>query len=308
MSRIPDTKDRAAIILAGGDGTRLRELTRKILGKEVPKQFCPVIGEATLLEQTRKRVSLAVAPDKTIAVVTRPHERFYAPLLADIPLQSLVVQPDNRGTVTAILYSLFRLAEIVPNAAVALIPSDHYVDDDAAFMRHIDLAFEAVDARPELTVLLGITPDRPEAGYGWIEPAQPLTLEHAAIFRVSRFWEKPSRGLAQGLLDRGCLWNSFVVVARLSTLLGLIMMALPRLYLSFAEVRPTLGTVFEDQTIRRLYADVAAADFCAQVLAKFPVNLAVLPVVGVSWSDLGEPRRVMETLASIGVRPQWAAA
>jgi len=171
MSRIPDTKDRAAIILAGGDGTRLRELTRKILGKDVPKQFCPVIGERTLLEQTRKRVSLAVAPGTTIAVVTRPHERFYAPLLADIPLQNLVVQPENRGTATAIIYSLLRLANIVPNAAVALIPSDHYVDDDTAFMRHIDLAFEAVEARPELTVLLGITPDRPEAGYGWIEPA-----------------------------------------------------------------------------------------------------------------------------------------
>jgi len=131
---------------------------------------------------------------------------------------------------------------------------------------------------------------------GQERPAVTGVREQAGrvLVQVSRFWEKPSRGLAQGLLYRGCLWNSFVVVARLSTLLGLIMMALPRLYLSFAEVRPTLGTAFEDETIRRLYADLAAADFCAQVLAKFPVNLAVLPVVGVSWSDLGEPRLIRD--------------
>jgi len=99
---------RAAVILAGGNGTRFRELSRKIAGHDLPKQFCRVIGEATLLDQTRKRVALSVPAELTLAVVTRAHERFFVSLLADMPAQNVVVQPDNRGTAPAILYSLLR--------------------------------------------------------------------------------------------------------------------------------------------------------------------------------------------------------
>ena len=75
--------DRWAIILAGGDGTRLRPLTRVIAGDERPKQFCAVLGNDTLLDQTRSRVALSVAPAQTLFVLTRAHAPFYAPLLGD---------------------------------------------------------------------------------------------------------------------------------------------------------------------------------------------------------------------------------
>src|SRR5262245_840244 len=98
-------QDRWAVILAGGDGTRLRSLTRSISGDERPKQFCRLFGGQTLLDQTRQRVSLSVELDKTLVVVTAGHEKFYQQL----PDESLVIQPSNKGTAPAILYSLLRI-------------------------------------------------------------------------------------------------------------------------------------------------------------------------------------------------------
>jgi mannose-1-phosphate guanylyltransferase len=299
-------RERAAIILAGGEGSRLRSLTRKIAGQDIPKQFCPIFGTETLVEQTLRRVALKIEPRLTSVVVTRTHERLYTSILAGMPSRNLVVQPQNRGTAPAILYSLLRLAEIAPQAKVAIFPSDHFVGDDQNFMRHVEIAFTATASRPELTVLLGIAPQWPESSYGWIEPG--TAIGDTPVFTVRCFWEKPRTDLARELLYRGCLWNSFVMVGHLSALLGLFLTALPELYLAFKKIRPVVDTTFEEKTIERLYADLRSTGFSEQVLAERPVNLAVLPVRGIEWSDLGEPRRVMDTIARTGIRPQWLAA
>ena len=217
-----ENQNRWAIILAGGEGKRLSSLTRRVAGDARPKQFCPLIGSTSLVEQTRSRVSLSIADDNILVVVTRAHERYYGPMLGEVRQQNLVIQPDNRGTAAAILYSLLRLSKLAPTAYVALFPSDHFVSDERHFMRHVDLAFDAVRLRPEMTVLLGIAADSAETSYGWIEPGQPVGTDHASIFDVQQFWEKPPAELAKRLLDSACLWNSFVMVGRLSTLLGLI--------------------------------------------------------------------------------------
>src|SRR5260370_21329993 len=91
-------QNRFAIILAGGDGTRLSEVTRRISGDATPKQFCPVIGNTSLLEQTRLRVALAIVEDRTLIVLNRAQERHYLDLLDEILPENLVIQPANRGT------------------------------------------------------------------------------------------------------------------------------------------------------------------------------------------------------------------
>jgi mannose-1-phosphate guanylyltransferase len=300
--------NRAAIVLAGGDGTRLRDLTRRITGQYVPKQFCPLIGSSTLLEQTFDRVALAVAPEHTLTVVNLQHERFYAPLLSHLPPSRLVAQPENRGTAVAIVYALLRMAQSAPEVSVALFPCDHYIDDDAEFMRHVRYAFEAVEERPEQMILLGIVPGHPEPGYGWIECGRPVSAERARICHVRRFWEKPRPEIAAQLMAQGCLWNSFVIVARLSTLLSLVIMAKPELHAAFRSVCWEPGSGLEETKMRSLYAKLASQDFSSEILARFPANLAVLPVCGVAWSDLGEPQRVMDTLLQMGVQPRWASA
>src|SRR6185369_11465420 len=103
-------RDRWAVILAGGDGTRLQSMTRVITGDNRPKQFVPVIGGSTLLNQTRRRVALSIEPSRTMIVLTQKHQRFYQSLREEIPRGLLPEQPENKGTAPAILYALLRVA------------------------------------------------------------------------------------------------------------------------------------------------------------------------------------------------------
>jgi mannose-1-phosphate guanylyltransferase len=299
------SSDRAAVILAGGAGSRLKPLTSRIAGEDVPKQYCRLLSKQTLLDQTRNRVALVVDPALTLVAVTQEHERFYRPLLTNGGASKLVVQPQNRGTAPAILYALLRLAKRVPRTAVAVFPCDHYVSDDRLFMHHVELAFQVIASRPELIVLLGITPDHAEPNYGWIDSGDGFGVDGAALFAVRRFWEKPGRAAAQTLLRQGCLWNSFVFIAQLSTLILAIMRAAPALCSTFASLRSSLGMMAEDEAVRRLYDKLPSVDFSRQVLEKCPEGLAVLPVCGVDWSDLGEPDRVLELVHRIDARPSW---
>ncbi len=302
--------NRWAIILAGGEGTRLADLSCRIAGEKTPKQFCRIINDQSLIEQTRQRVELAVPKDRIFYTLSRSHERYYVPMLFDVLLARLVVQPANKGTAPAILYALMRLGLVDPNAHVALFPSDHYVSDDRLFMRHIEVAFDAIDARPELTVALGIAPSTAEPEYGWIEPASPFRCGEETLFHVSRFIEKPSAEAAHEMYAHGrCLWNSFVLVARLANLLALMIRTLPELYDLFAEFSGTLGTEFESEAVEKIYRTIAPVDFCRSVLMSThaPNHVSVLPVSGLYWNDLGSPSRVLATIARLEMRPQWLA-
>jgi mannose-1-phosphate guanylyltransferase len=279
------TPDHRAIILAGGENGPV--IAQRAISNDVPMQFCPSFGNESMLERTRKRAALAIPAEQTLFVVTKTQERFYAPLLADVPSSRLVVQPQNRGTAAAILYGLLRSLSVAPTASVAIFPSDHYVADDAAFMRYIDLAFDGVRARPDVLVLLGVTPDGPEADYSWIEMGERIA-QYFQLFRVKRFWRKPSSELAARLWRSGCLWNSFVMVARIPTVLDLLMRALPELYASFASIESELGAASEALTLERVYADSPSVNLSEDVLSPFSEQLTVLPVSGVRWSNPGK--------------------
>ena len=301
------SNDRWAVILAGGDGTRLQSLTRTISGDDRPKQFCPIIAGRTLLDQTSRRVALSVAPDHTLTVLTRTHERFYAPLLKNVPKAHLLVQPENKGTTPAILFSLLRIAQLSPNAAVAFFPSDHYFANDEQFMSHIESAFDTARTHPETVTLLGIKPESPEVEYGWIEPDVSLFGQlPRSISRVRKFWEKPSALVARELMERGCLWNSFVMVGRVDAFLKMTERALPALFDFFSLIAPSFGTTSEASALSKLYSWVPLSNFSHEVLAMRPDDLAVMQVSEVGWSDLGEPKRVFSTLQQIGLQTQWA--
>jgi mannose-1-phosphate guanylyltransferase len=158
-----------SLILAGGDGTRLGSLTRQIAGDTRPKQFCQLLDGDTLLDRTRRRVDLLARFDRQVVVVTREHARFYGRLADDLAPGRLVEQPANRGTAPGVLYPLLRIAELGGDVPVAIFPSDHFVDDDPVFVGAVSAAVDAVEARPDLVVLLGIEATEPETGYGWIE-------------------------------------------------------------------------------------------------------------------------------------------
>jgi mannose-1-phosphate guanylyltransferase len=297
----------AAIILAGGNGTRLLSLARKITGKDTPKQFCSLFGNETLLDQTRRRVALAIPPVRTITVLARQHEPYFGRLI-DTSKMNLVVQPSNRGTAPAILYALLRLVKLGHRGVVAVFPADHYVSHEHRFMLHVQAATKSALLHKEQIVLLGVKADKPESQYGWIEPAIQVDFgasDRTAVVPVRRFWEKPDPKLALELLQRGCLWNTSVMVGTASAFLDIFARAIPQVYGSLAQVLPLLGTAQEQDAVEQVYSGINQYGFSDSVLSEFAENLSVLPVSGLVWNDLGEPTRVLATIDQLGCRPKW---
>jgi mannose-1-phosphate guanylyltransferase len=297
-----NTNHRWAVVLAGGDGARLRSLTRMLAGDERPKQFCTVIGNETLLQQTARRIGSLIPHEQTLVVINKNHRHYVESQIPELSGR-LILQPENRGTAPAILNSLLSLHRSDPGARVALFPSDHYFTDDAAFMRSVRSAFAASEQRPDMVVLLGIAPDHPEVDYGWIQPGRPLPgVLDGSLLRVDRFWEKPAFPLAEDLFARGCLWNSFVLIGAVERLLRLVREAVPELYRLFELAQPYLGTPAESEVLTDLYTYLEPVDFCGQVLSAYPEELTVLPVHHAGRVDLGRPERALAARKDVGER------
>jgi len=288
---------RWGVILAGGDGKRLLPLTRRITGDDRPKQFCALTGGETLLKQTRRRVARITPEARTLLILTRTHERYYADEVMEVPSSCLLIQPHNHGTAPAIAYGLTSLRQMDPQGLVAFFPSDHHFANDGAFVAHIDLAFAQAKSHPARVILLGIEPEAPEETYGWIEPGCPLAGDSTnRISNVSRFWEKPSRRTASHLMRRGCLWNSFVMVGTVDAFINMIRHTLPNLLAGLEYICATTDSGTREKGLRDLYHKVPATNFSDEVLVARPSDLAVIRARGLGWSDLGEPKRVASML------------
>jgi mannose-1-phosphate guanylyltransferase len=297
-----------AVILAGGEGARLRPLTRRIAGDERPKQFCALIEGETLLDRTRRRVELAVRPDQHVIVVTRNHAPYWDGLARATFPGRLVVQPQNRGTAAGILYPLLRIRELAGEVPVGIFPSDHDITEDRAFMDYVMAAVDVVRATPDFVALLGIEAEQPESEYGWIESSRvPLPLPGEPAFPIRRFWEKPSPSLAKVLFERGCLWNSFVMVGWVSAFLELIRAGAPELLLSFEPLVNALGAPAEVAVADKVYAGLESLGFSEHILTRVPERLLTLRVKNVGWSDWGDSSRVVATLRRTGRQPTWLA-
>ncbi len=282
---------------------RLKPLTQFLYGDDRPKQFCPIFGETTLLAQSRQRAARLVPESNTSFVVTRAHEAFYSIELDDVEPHRLIVQPQNRGTAPALLYSLLRIYYKDADATVTILPSDHYYSDEHGFTETLDLAFDMVQRQPEKVVLLGAVPTHPETEYGWIEPGTSLEDSDETIYEVRGFWEKPSRDMSQQLMNNGCLWNTFVMVGCVETLLQMIADAEPGLFNAFRSIN--VAHIGETRVLESLYNQIPAIDFSKRILAAATDKLSVLRLDRSEWSDLGDPGRVVATLIENGSRPAW---
>ena len=297
-----------AIVLAGGEGVRLRPLVRLVCGDERPKQFAPLLGGRSLLEATLDRVALGVRRDRTLVVGVR-HHAAYLREPVDPTDARVLFQPENRGTAAGILYPALRVSWRDPDATVAVFPSDHFVSDEGVFMSHVRAVAAALESCPDRLVLLGARPAWAETEYGWIEPGDRLAAADAEVAVVRRFLEKPTPEVAQSCLARGWLWNTFVLVTKVSTLVAAGREGLPGLHERLSRLRRFDGTADEPWATRQAYALARTASFSTAVLERCPGRLAIstLPA-GVLWSDWGTPRRVLATVKALGLHPSWLDA
>jgi mannose-1-phosphate guanylyltransferase len=284
-----------AIVLAGGEGVRLRPLVRELCGDERPKQFAKIVGSKSLLGHTLERVGLEIPPARTVIVTCRAHSEYMAREFAETPPHEVLVQPHDRGTAAGIFFPAHWIYSADPDAVVAVFPSDHFILDGDAFMRHIGKVAAFVRRQPERIVLIGAQANTAETEYGWIEPGEPVgRIGAEPVLGVAKFWEKPSEEQAKACLDSRCLWNTFVLVAKLSTLIHAGRTVLP----DFSErmVRAALySAAGNESSAEREYAFTIKADFSRTILQGCPELLAVSPLPCVTWSDLGTPRMVMRT-------------
>jgi len=236
----------------------------------------------------------------------KAHERFYADELTDVPPSRVVVQPSNKGTTAAIIYSLRRITSLAGDPIVGFFPTDHHYSREMRFAASVRLATKVVMSRPDTLILLGASAEYPEDEYGWIEPSERFDHRFTrSLLRVNRFWEKPASHVAQALLARGCLWNTFVMIGRASAFLEVLQAAVPGMVRTLAADRHLSASELAIANADQAYATLAPGDFSKQVLSVSTERLAVLRLGNVGWSDLGTPERVMSAMARSGLRSHW---
>ncbi len=284
---------RWAIVLAGGDGTRLTSYVERRFGEPRPKQYCAFSGPRSMLQHTIDRaVSLTGAAERTVTIVAASHERWSTPQLAGHPGQ-VIVQALNRGTGPGVFLPLAWVRARDPNAVVYLLPSDHYVLPHDRFVEAVTAAGNAAGAYPDHIVLAAVTPDGPESEYGYIEPDGP----EASLRPVARFVEKPSPEAAARAISRGALWNTMVLAARVDTLWDAGRACLPEMMAHFDLLVDMIDTPFERAALHDVYLAMPNADFSRDVLERVPSRCLVARLDGIEWSDWGRAERVEATIA-----------
>src|ERR1700676_1500396 len=170
MPSVGKSRHRWAVVLAGGDGTRLQSLTLKIAGDSRPKQFCSIFGGESLLTQTRARLESLFHVDRELFVVTRAHETYYRDELRNVDESRIIPQPLNRGTCVAVAVALLHILQRDADAVVVFVPCDHYYSDTEAFGRAIRSAISGAEQYQDSIVVVGTEPHYAEDEYGCIEP------------------------------------------------------------------------------------------------------------------------------------------
>lgn len=298
-----------SVVLSGGRGERLRHFVRETFGLETPKQYVAFMGRRSMFQHTVDRAAMFASEERILAVADARHGELVGHQLRGRLAGRVLLQPENRETAAGVMLALAHILRRDPEAVVAFLPSDHFILEEDRFMRQVAEAAAAAACTDGGVVLLGLRPQAPESEYGWIEPGPALACPRPCGLRtVRRFIEKPPPEEAALSFRRGHLWNSFVTVARANALYRLVGRALPGFARAFDRIRAAVGTSSYPHVLQSEYAVMPTAGLSKAVFEACPDGVSVMPVEGVTWSDWGSARRILETHAALGVRPAWAGS
>jgi len=274
--------NRYVIIMAGGVGSRFWPLSRR----DMPKQFLDIMGDGeTLIQQTYRRFR-KTCPEKNIFVVTSANYTDLVIKQLGIDPSRVLGEPFRRNTAPCLAYGTFRILNENPDAVIAVTPADHLIVKEDKFSDVIKRCYEFAEGNDAL-VTLGIKPDRPETGYGYIQADQKKQVkgfEH--IVKVKTFTEKPDLDLAKVFLESGdFFWNSGIFIWNIKSIISAFEKHMPDMYSAFDEGRNIFGTNEEKSFIGRTYAECRSISIDYGIMEKADNVYVMCTEVG--WSDLG---------------------
>jgi mannose-1-phosphate guanylyltransferase len=277
-----------ALILSGGAGTRLWPLSRKAR----PKQFLQLIGDRSLLQDTVDRISEIVPVERIFAVAPPEHRALIHEQLPELRADHVVVEPYPRGNAAAIGLAMAALHAFDPEAVVAVLPSDHVVGRRAKF-RDVLIAATAAAERGHL-VTLGIEPERPDTGFGYIEAGDAIDVGGPLPVRaVKRFIEKPKRDVAERMLAAGGhYWNAGMFVWRVRDIVAAYREHLPDTARAIDALASANGSPRYESVLAEVWEETDRTTIDYGVFEK-AVNVAVVPA-DIDWHDVGSWGRLAD--------------
>lgn len=276
-------------ILAGGSGTRLWPLSRS----KRPKQLLPLVTDRSLIQETVDRIGPLATPDRIFIVTERSHSDGVRVQLPEIPERNFVIEPTRRGTAPALALAALIIQHVAPDTVMASLHSDAVITNPGELLRALRVA-ESVAASTDHVVTLGVKPNAPTTGYGYIEMAERLEgLGVGPVHRAARFVEKPNEGRARQFLQAGnYYWNSGIFIWRIPVIMQLFERLMPSLYQHLLEIKPYLGTPDEATVIAEVYPRMEKETIDYGIMERAP-KVAVVPTE-LNWFDVGSWSELME--------------
>lgn len=275
-------KNRYLLIMAGGVGSRFWPLSRK----EKAKQFLDILGTGETLIQMTYRRFRDICPPGNVYVVTNEDSSETVISQLGIDADHVLAEPLRRNTAPCIAYGIFRIMSENPDAVIAVAPSDHLIKKEDEFNELMNEAFRFASENDAL-LTLGIKPDRPETGYGYIQAntMQPVS-GYANLRKVKAFTEKPPLAMAKVFLESGDFyWNSGIFIWKATAIMESYRRHLPDIFHTFNEGREFFCTPSEKDFIIKAYSQCSSISVDYGIMEKADNVFVICTDLG--WSDLG---------------------